>query len=140
MNKIHKRRLSIILFSALSITLAVTLILYALRQNINAFMTPSDIATAQLAPNYHCRLGGMVKNNSVIHEKQQLGVQFTVTDGQHDMTVHYNGVLPDLFHEGKGVIADGHLNQNGTFIATQVLAKHDENYSPRKLSHLQGSQ
>lgn len=139
MNKIHKRRLYIILFSAIGVAMAAALILYALRQNINAFMTPSEMAVAHLAPDYHCRLGGLVKNGSLVREKQGLGVQFVVTDMQHDITVRYNGILPDLFREGKGMIADGTIDANGAFNATQILAKHDENYTPQKLQHMQGN-
>jgi cytochrome c-type biogenesis protein CcmE len=138
MNKIHKRRLYMIAFSAVGIALAVGLILYALRQNINAFLTPTEIAVTQLVPDYHCRLGGLVKNGSLVREKQNLGVQFVVTDMQHDITVRYNGILPDLFREGKGMIAEGSIDTNGVFQATQILAKHDENYTPRKLQYLQG--
>lgn len=138
MNNIHKRRLYTILFSAISIAIAAALILYALRQNINAFMTPSEMLTTQLSSNYHCRLGGLVKKGSLVREKQGLGVQFVVTDMKQDMTVQYNGILPDLFREGKGMIAEGTLNANGIFMATQILAKHDENYTPQKLQHMRG--
>lgn len=138
MNNLHKRRLYIILFSALGVAVAAALILYALRQNINAFMTPTEIAAAHLASDYHCRLGGLVKKGSLIREKQGLGVQFVVTDMQHDITVRYNGILPDLFREGKGMIGEGTIDTNGVFVATQILAKHDENYTPRKLQYMQG--
>lgn len=138
MNKIHKRRLYMIAFSAIGVAIGAGLILYALRQNINAFLTPTEIAATHLAPDYHCRLGGLVKNNSLIREQHELGVQFVVTDLQHDITVHYNGILPDLFHEGKGVIAEGSIDSHGVFQATQILAKHDENYTPRKLQYIQG--
>ncbi len=138
MNNIHKRRLYIMLFSALGIAIAAALILYALRQNINAFMTPTEIAAAHLAPDYHCRLGGLVKKGSLVREKQGLGVQFVVTDMQHDITVRYTGILPDLFREGKGMIGEGTVDASGDFNATRILAKHDENYTPQKLQHIQG--
>jgi len=135
MNKIQQRRLYMIGISAIGVALAAALILYALRQNINAFMTPSEMTSAQLTTDYHCRLGGLVKDKSVIREKQGLSVQFVVTDFKQDIPVHYQGILPDLFREGKGVIAEGTFN-NGVFTATQLLAKHDENYTPQKLQHL----
>jgi cytochrome c-type biogenesis protein CcmE len=133
MNKTHKRRLTLVSLFAIGLTLSAGLILYALKQNINLFLTPGQIATTKLAPDYHFRLGGMVKKDSVIREKEGLGVQFIVTDFKKDITVRYAGVLPDLFREGKGMIAEGHLNAQGLFIATQVLAKHDENYMPKNV-------
>jgi len=139
MNKIHKKRLSILFFSTLAVAVAVSLILYALRQNINAFLTPTEIAAKQLAPDYHCRLGGLVKNGTLIRDQYSLSVQFVVTDLQHEITVYYNGILPDLFREGKGVIAEGNVDATGHFNATQILAKHDENYKPRKLQNMQGT-
>jgi cytochrome c-type biogenesis protein CcmE len=131
MNIIHKRRLYYISLLIIGLALAVGLILYALRQNINVFLTPSQIITAQLAPEHHFRLGGMVKKGSVQRDAQGLGVQFIVTDLQKEIHVHYSGILPDLFREGKGVVADGRVNAQGVFIATQILAKHDENYMPK---------
>ena len=133
MNKIHKRRLYYVGLFALGLALASSLIFYALKQNINVFLTPNQLLTANLSPDYHFRLGGMVKNGSVIHEKEGLGVQFTVTDFKRDVIVRYVGVLPDLFREGKGVVAQGYLNKEGIFTATQVLAKHDENYMPKNV-------
>lgn len=133
MNKIHKRRLYYIGISAISISLAISLILYALKQNINVFLTPNQLASTHLSSDYHFRLGGMVKPGSIVREKNGLSVQFVVTDFKRDVTVSYQGILPDLFREGKGVIAEGNLNSNGTFIATQVLAKHDENYMPKSV-------
>ena len=77
---------------------------------------------------------GHGKKGSVIREKESLGVAFIVTDLKSEITVHYNGVLPDLFREGKGVIAEGHLDNQNQFVATQILAKHDENYMPKNVS------
>jgi cytochrome c-type biogenesis protein CcmE len=133
MNKLHKRRLYLIGLFALGLALATGLILYALKQNINAFVTPQQLASTPIKTGYHFRLGGMVKKGSVTHDKNNLNVQFIVTDFKQETVVYYNGILPDLFHEGKGVIAEGSLNKDGIFIATQVLAKHDENYMPRTL-------
>jgi cytochrome c-type biogenesis protein CcmE len=133
MNKIHKRRLYYVGLFALGLSLAAGLILYALKQNINVFLTPSQIANTQLTSHYHFRLGGMVKKHSVTRDKNGLGVEFVVTDLKRDLSVRYIGVLPDLFREGTGVIAEGSMNDQGIFIATQVLAKHDENYMPKNV-------
>lgn len=133
MNKIHKRRLYYVGLFAMGLAIAAGLILYALKQNINVFLTPGQIASSQLSTNYHFRLGGMVKKNTVVRDKDGLGVEFTVTDFKRDLRVRYVGVLPDLFREGTGMIAEGSMNADGVFIATQVLAKHDENYMPKNV-------
>lgn len=133
MNKYHKRRISLFVLFALGLALAASLILYALKQNLNAFVTPHELANMTVSPDYHLRLGGMVKKNSLVRDQQGLGLQFTVTDFKSDITVRYVGVLPDLFREGKGMVAEGYRDKNGIFIASQVLAKHDENYMPKKV-------
>ena len=140
MNKIQKRRLYFISFFVVGLTLATGLILYALKQNINVFLTPTQITSTHLPHDYHLRLGGMVKKGSVVREKTGLGVQFTVTDFKHEILVQYVGILPDLFREGKGVVAEGTLNTRGIFIATQILAKHDENYMPKSMASLRSSE
>ena len=117
----------------LGLALAAALILYALKQNINVFLTPKQIASAHLAEHYHFRLGGMVKPGSVAHSKDNLDITFVVTDLKADVSVRYTGILPDLFREGTGVIAEGALNARGEFIATQLLAKHDEKYMPKNV-------
>lgn len=129
MNKLHKRRLYFIMTFALGISIAAGLILYALKQNISVFMTPSQITSNLI--DYHCRLGGVVKKNSVRRDKEGLGVEFAVTDFKSEVVVRYQGILPDLFREGKGVIAEGHLTSQGVFAANVILAKHDENYMPK---------
>jgi len=131
MNKTRQHRLFFMIIMTASLGLAAGLILYALKQNINVYLTPSELTQSQLKPNYQFRLGGMVKNNSIIHHEKSLNISFIVTDLKKEVMVQYNGVLPDLFHEGKGVIADGKLNSQGIFIASQILAKHDENYMPK---------
>jgi cytochrome c-type biogenesis protein CcmE len=133
MNKIHKRRVYYIILFAVSLATATSLILYSLKQNINVFLTPNQLTSLSVSTDYHFRLGGIVKSGSVIREKNGLGVHFVVTDMKHDIMVHYVGILPDLFREGKGVIAEGSLNSQHIFIATQVLAKHDENYMPKNV-------
>lgn len=133
MNIIFKRRLYYLGLFALGLAVSAGLILYALKQNINLFLTPGQLATTSLAHDYHFRLGGMVKKDSVVREKGGLGVEFIVTDFKREVLVRYVGVMPDLFREGKGVIAQGSLNAQGVFIATQILAKHDENYMPKNV-------
>lgn len=133
MNNIQKRRLYYVIIFLLIFSLAVSLILYALKKNINVFYTPAQLFEAQVPADYHFRLGGMVKMGSVKREKNTLAVHFIVTDYKKELPVNYIGILPDLFREGKGVIAEGSLNNQGTFIATQVLAKHDENYMPKNV-------
>jgi cytochrome c-type biogenesis protein CcmE len=133
MNKIHKQRLYYMLLSVMCLAIATSLILYALKKNINVFLTPSQLSSTVIKNDYPVRLGGMVKKNSIVREKNSLEVRFTITDCQHEIPVSYVGILPDLFREGKGVITEGHLNSNGLFIATQVLAKHDENYMPKNV-------
>lgn len=133
MNSIHKRRLGYISLFALGLAISAGLILYALKQNINVFVTPSEIASHHLTSDDHFRLGGMVKPGTVVRDKNSLAVVFTVTDFKRDISVRFVGVLPDLFREGKGVIAEGSVNAQGVFTATQILAKHDENYMPKKV-------
>jgi len=130
MNNIHRKRLYYIAIFAVGFSLAAGLILYALKQNINAFLTPSQLLTHALPTDYHLRLGGVVQTGSVVRDKESLGVDFIITDFKKGIPVHYVGVLPDLFREGKGVIAEGSLNAKGVLIASQILAKHDENYMP----------
>lgn len=138
MNKIHRNRLYFICLIIFGLTLATTFILYALKKNINVFLTPSDIANLKLSTDYHFRLGGMVKQGSLIHDMQGVGIRFIVTDLKHETQVFFNGILPDLFREGKGVIADGYLDHHGFFNADQILAKHDENYMPKYKSQSEG--
>ncbi len=133
MNHIHKRRFAYIFLLSLGLAMGSALILYALKQNLNVFLTPSQIKTAHLSTDDHIRLGGLVKKNSLVHDTNSLTVQFIMTDYKNDISVRYTGVLPDLFREGKGAIVEGSLNTQGFLIADRVLAKHDENYLPKKV-------
>ncbi|MBV9575683.1 MAG: cytochrome c maturation protein CcmE [Gammaproteobacteria bacterium] len=133
MNQLHKKRFYYLCLFAIGLSIAASFIFYALKQNMNVFVTPSDLSGLNLSSDYTLRLGGLVKSHSLIHEKNSLNVQFVVTDLKHDTRVYYNGILPDLFREGKGVIVEGHVNAQGELIASQVLAKHDENYMPEKV-------
>lgn len=133
MNKIHKQRLYYLGLLATGLAIATSLILYALKQNINLFLTPDQIISQHISADDYIRLGGMVRKGSVARDKEGLGVRFIVTDLKRDIAVYYQGILPDLFREGKGVVAEGHMNDTGIFIASQVLAKHDENYIPKNI-------
>lgn len=130
MNRVRKNRLIIIFLILLGVSSAVGLTLYALRQNINLYFTPSQIVLEQHQHLPKIRIGGMVKKNSIKKSPNSLAMEFIATDFEAEITVFYEGVLPTLFKEGQGVIADGHLDENGNFIATNILAKHDEKYMP----------
>ena len=99
-------------------------------QNVTFYFDPSKIAAGQVRPGESFRLGGMVEKGSLVRTPGTLDVSFVVTDFRHSVPVRYSKVLPDLFREGAGVVAHGHLDAQGTFIADEVLAKHDENYMP----------
>jgi cytochrome c-type biogenesis protein CcmE len=130
MNSARRHKLTILLFALCILSIAAALVLYALRQNISLFYTPTQV-TAGEAPHQHSiRVGGMVEKGSIIRSTQGLKVQFRVTDFKQTITVTYTGILPDLFREGQGVVAEGQLVDNQHFRATQILAKHDANYMP----------
>lgn len=133
MNGIQKQRLYLTVFFLIGLAIATTLVLYALKQSIDLFLTPSQLFAKETVRSYHCRLGGMVKVGSVKRENTGLGIDFLLTDFKREAKVHYEGTLPDLFREGKGAVVSGSLNAQGVFIATEVLAKHDENYMPRPI-------
>ncbi len=126
------KRLTLIIGALAALGLAAGLILFALRDNIVFFYTPSELAQKQLAPGARLRIGGLVKEGSVV--KNGRDISFTVTDRTKDLDVAYTGLLPDLFREGQGVVVDGQLQQNGAFKADSVLAKHDERYMPREVA------
>lgn len=130
MNNFHKKRLFFIMLLVIGLASGTALILFALKKNMNVFLTPEQLFSQTLAPDYHIRLGGMVKNNSLKRAATGLENTFIVTDFKKEISVHYQGILPDLFREGKGVIVEGTFERNSFFKATRVLAKHDENYMP----------
>mgnify|MGYP001770725518 FL=1 len=134
MHPIRKKRLTIVLFLMAGIAIAVGLTTYALRQNINLFYDPTQIAAGEAPTDVRIRAGGMVEEGSVQRESDSLKVQFRVTDYSASVPVQYEGILPDLFAEGQGVVAMGRLNAEGLFVADQVLAKHDENYMPPEVA------
>lgn len=129
MMKPHRRkRLGAILFVAFGLSVAVTLTLFALSQNINMFYSPTQVANGEVESGTMFRIGGMVKDGSVEQQQDSLAVSFVTTDFVHDVPIEYEGILPDLFREGQGVVAEGSLDALGVFQASRVLAKHDENY------------
>ena len=134
MHPIRKKRLTIVLFLLVGVSVAVALTTYALRQNINLFYDPSQIAAGEAPVDVRIRAGGMVEEGTVQRDPESLKVEFRVTDFTSSVLVEYTGILPDLFAEGQGVVAMGRMDGNGRFVADQVLAKHDENYMPPEVN------
>jgi len=128
----HKRAL-IIVAALIVIGVAALLILNALNSNIALYVTPSEVAAGQAPKGQAFRIGGLVKQGSL--KREGLTVHFVITDLAKDIPVSYTGILPDLFMEGKGAVIQGRLNPDGQFIASEVLAKHDENYMPPEAKH-----
>lgn len=135
MNPKRKQRLILILLGVSAVAVAVTLVLFALRQNVNFFFTPSEIASGTAPTDQVIRAGGMVSEGSVKREDGSLKVHFNVTDYAAEIDVMYNGILPDLFREGDGVVVIGKLDDAGLLTADTVLAKHDESYMPPEVTH-----
>ncbi len=134
MHPVRKKRLITISAILVIIGAAVGLMLYALQQNINLFYSPSQVSEGEAPNNVMLRVGGMVVEGSINRDPKSLAVQFEVTDYAHTVTVEYKGILPDLFREGQGIVAQGKLNQDKVLIAQEVLAKHDENYMPPEIA------
>lgn len=130
MNPLRKQRLLIVLGLVVGLGTAVGLVLYALSQNINLFYTPQQVVSGEAPEGARMRVGGLVVPGSVRREADGLGVLFDLTDGQGTFTVRYEGILPDLFREGQGIVANGTLVRIDYFEAEEVLAKHDEEYMP----------
>ena len=127
-----QKRLSLILAGLVLLSIAAGLVLYAMRDSIVFFYTPSELAEKTLTPGQRLRLGGLVEKGSV-QKADGATVNFIVTDTIKTLSVTYTGQLPDLFREGQGVVAEGTLDASGIFKADMVLAKHDENYMPKEL-------
>ena len=123
----HKRA-AIIAGGLATLGIAAYLVLNAFQSNLVFFFTPTQVASGEAPKNRTFRIGDLVKTGSL--KRDNLTVNFVVTDSARDMNVSYTGILPDLFREGKGVVAQGKLGADGTFTASEVLAKHDENYMP----------
>ena len=134
MTPTRKRRLIAVLLILAGVGVASTIAFYSLQQNLLYFQSPSELALQPIPPGRQFRLGGLVKPGTVAREGDGLATRFIVTDGPKEVTVEYVGILPDLFREGQGVIARGSLDESGLFAATEVLAKHDENYMPPEVA------
>ncbi|MCC8342146.1 cytochrome c maturation protein CcmE [Pseudomonas stutzeri] len=134
MNPVRKKRLFIVLAILAGVGIAVALALSALQQNINLFYTPSQIAAGEAPEGTRIRAGGLVEEGSVKRTNDSLSVAFRVTDGAQAITITYQGILPDLFREGQGIVALGRVNADGVLVADEVLAKHDENYMPPEVT------
>ena len=131
--KPRTRRLAIILAGVASVGVAAALTLNALNSNVAFFFTPTQVSAGEAPKARVFRVGGLVKEGTL--RRDGMTVEFIITDTARDMTVRYTGILPDLFKEGKGAVAQGSLDTDGRFIATEVLAKHDENYMPPEAQH-----
>lgn len=131
--KPRTKRLAIILGGLASLGVATALVLNALNSNVAFFFTPTQVDAGEAPNGRSFRVGGLVKPGSL--ERQQMTVRFVITDTARDVRVSYTGILPDLFKEGKGAVAQGRLDESGDFVAGEVLAKHDENYMPPEAQH-----
>ena len=128
--KPRHKRFALIAAGIAALAISATLVLNAFRSNLVFFFTPTEIAANEAPVGRTFRVGGMVVDGSVQRQADGVTVQFVVTDTAQSIPVVYSGILPDLFREGKGVVAQGKLGDDGVFVAEQVLAKHDENYMP----------
>lgn len=132
MHPVRRRRLTWILAGLLGFAVVVGLSSYALRQNINLFFTPSQLAAQEAADGQRIQAGGLVVQGTVKRSPDSLAVEFEISDLKSSVRVRYTGILPDLFREGQGIVANG-VWQNGVVEAEEVLAKHDENYMPPRV-------
>lgn len=134
--KAHRRnRLLLVLFLVAAVGGATAFALLALNENINLFYAPEQIVSGEAPLDTMIRAGGMVQEGSVVRDDQSLKVSFVISDMKDaEVTIEYEGILPDLFREGQGIIARGQLSEQGVFVAEEVLAKHDENYMPPEVA------
>ncbi len=131
--KARHKRLAFLLVGLAILAAAAVLVFQALGSNMSYFFSPTEVVQGKAPKDHVFRIGGLVKPGT-LQRGQQLTVTFVVTDNANDVTVHYTGILPDLFAEGQGAIAQGRLNADGIFVADEVLAKHDENYMPPEVA------
>jgi len=133
--KPKNQRLVLVAAAIVAVLLAVLLAMWGLRDRASYFYTPADIAIGKAADGQAIRLGGMVEAGSIVHQSDGVTIRFRMTDGQATTSVLYRGIVPDLFREGSGAVAEGRM-QSGTFVADTILAKHDERYMPPELGNL----
>ena len=133
--KAKNQRLVLVAAAAFALLAAVLLAMWGLKDRASYFFTPADIAAGKATDGQAMRLGGMVERGSIKREPDGVTIRFIITDGKARTPVTYRGIVPDLFREGSGAVAEGHL-QNRTFVADTILAKHDERYMPPELGNL----
>ena len=134
------QRLVLVILAAVALLGAVLMAMWGLKDRAAYFVTPSDIAAGRATPDRAMRLGGMVVNGSLKRDPDGLTIRFTVSDTKATTPVVYRGIVPDLFREGSGVVAEGRLDPSGLFVADTILAKHDERYMPPQMSNQVGAQ
>ena len=134
------QRLVLVAIAVLALGAAALLAAWGLRNQASYYYVPSELLAARPAPDRGGRLGGMIEKGSLKHEPDGVTINFVVEDGKARVPVRYRGIVPDLFVEGSGVVAEGHLDANGTFLADTILAKHDETYVPRELKDMTEAQ
>lgn len=133
--KAKNQRLVLVTAAIIAVLVAVLLAMWGLRSQASFFYTPADIAAGKATDGQAARLGGMVVKGSIQHEPDGVTIRFVLTDGRASTPVIFRGIVPDLFREGSGAVAEGRM-QNGTFVADTILAKHDERYMPPELGNL----
>ncbi|MGZ8249586.1 cytochrome c maturation protein CcmE, partial [Methylomagnum sp.] len=130
----RRKRMIVVGLILLGVSVAAGLGLTAFQKNLLYFYTPTQVAAGEAPKGYPFRVGGLVVTGTVQREPNSVNVHFTVTDGAATVPVMYSGILPDLFREGQGIISIGQMNEQGVFVASEVLAKHDENYMPPEVA------
>ena len=130
----RRRRMAAVTLILIGVSIAAFLALTAFQKNLLYFYTPAQVAAGEAPQGYPFRVGGLVVKGSVAREPNSVKVRFSVTDGSATVPVVYSGILPDLFREGQGIISIGQMNGQGVFEASEVLAKHDENYMPPEVA------
>ncbi len=138
--KAKHQRLALVVLAVVALVAAAVIATWALRNQASYFYVPSQIVKDHPAPGRAVRLGGMVEEGSIVTQGDGVTIDFVVGDGKARVPVRYAGIVPDLFVEGSGVVAEGRMQANGTFIADKLLAKHDENYVPRELEEMTAAQ
>ncbi len=136
--KTRHKRIALIVGGLAILGLVVTLVLNAFQSNLVFFFSPTQVAAGEAPKGKSFRIGGMVKEGTIKREADGVTLRFVMTDTEKDMIVAYKGILPDLFKEGKGAVAQGKIGEDGIFAATEVLAKHDENYMPPEAAQAVG--
>jgi cytochrome c-type biogenesis protein CcmE len=133
--KPKNQRLVLLSAALIAVLVAVLLAMWGLRDRASYFFTPADVAAGKATDGHAIRLGGMVQQGSIRHEPDGVTIRFVITDGKATTPVSFRGIVPDLFREGTGAVAEGRL-ERGTFVADTILAKHDERYMPPELGNL----